>query len=111
LAFVLKTLASLSVLQVLFGFVGLFLVFLIPAAVVAFFKLRNRDLSAVLEGNTWGVNARMKLTRSQAKQFTQAPRHPGHLGKSTGPLLAFGLLVFLGFLAYYLWNNYHFLIS
>ena len=101
LAFVLKTLASLTVSKILIGFLSLFLAFFIPAALVAYIKLRNRDLSAILEGNTWGINARMKLTSAQAKKFTQAPRHPGFVGGVVSRWIAFGLSLGLLGLGYY----------
>lgn len=44
-------------------------------ALVAWLRLRRRDLSAVLEGSGWGINARMRLTRKLARQFTRRPRH------------------------------------
>jgi len=99
LAFVVKTLAGLTVGRVLFGLLVLFLAFLAPAALIAAIKLRNRDLSAVLEGNTWGINARMMLTAAQARQFTQEPPHPGGV-KSRLPWMV-GALLLVAALAYY----------
>ena len=47
-----------------------------PAAVLALLKLRRRDLSAVLEGAGWAINARMRLTLKQGRVFTMAPPLP-----------------------------------
>ena len=101
-AFVMKTLAGLTPIKILISFLALFLAFLIPAGIVAYLKLRNRDLSAVLEGNAWGINGRMKLTSEQAKQFTRQPRHPGYQAHFTRhlPWIAVIALV-LGALYYY----------
>ena len=101
LAFVLKTLASISPLKILFGLALLLFLCLGPAALVAYLKLRSRDLSAVLEGNEWGINARMRLTTIQARQFTQSPRHPGYVGSSMSWILIIGLIVLAGCLAYF----------
>ncbi|MCA9776438.1 MAG: hypothetical protein KC800_06980 [Candidatus Eremiobacteraeota bacterium] len=101
LAFVLKTLATLSPLRLFLGIFGLLFLCLAPAAVVAYLKLRSRDLSAVLEGNEWGINARMRLTTIQARQFTQHPRHPGYVGSSMSWILVIGLVVLAGCLAYF----------
>ena len=101
LAFVVKTLAGLTLSKVLLGLLGLSLIVLVPAALVAYLKLRSRDLSAVLEGNAWGINARMRLTPIQAKQFTQKPRHPGYVGSSMSWILIIGLIVLAGCLAYF----------
>ena len=38
--------------------------------------LCRRELSAILEGSGWAINARMRLTRKQGKAFTQRPRSP-----------------------------------
>ena len=46
------------------------------ALLVAWLKLRRRDLSAILEGSDWGINARMRLTHSQALEFTHRPDFP-----------------------------------
>ena len=55
---------------------GALLAVLLPTAVLAFIKLRRRDLSAILEGSGWAINARMRLTRAQSRQFTQRPAYP-----------------------------------
>lgn len=99
-AFILKTLAGLTVGKVLMGFLLMFLAFLLPAALVAFIKLRNRDLSAVLEGNAWGINARMKLTYEQARQFTQQPKHPGAVSSRKPAIVAAVVVLVLAALAY-----------
>ena len=99
-AFILKTLAGLTVGKVLAGFLIMFLAFLLPAALVAFIKLRNRDLSAVLEGNAWGINARMKLTYEQARQFTQQPRHSGAVSSRKPAIIATVVILVLAVLAY-----------
>ncbi len=44
--------------------------------IIAFGKLRRRDLSAILEGSGWAINARMRLTRAQARYFTERPPFP-----------------------------------
>ncbi|NLW50848.1 MAG: hypothetical protein GXY85_08430 [Candidatus Brocadiaceae bacterium] len=67
------TLAVLSVPLVVF----------VPTAIVAAIKLSRRDLSALLEGSGWAINARMRLDRHQRLQFTQRPRFPK--GATGGP--------------------------
>jgi cytochrome c-type biogenesis protein CcmH/NrfG len=51
-------------------------VVLVPTAIVAALKLRRRDLSAILEGAGWAINARMRLNRRQRRQFTRLPSYP-----------------------------------
>ena len=50
---------------------------MLPTAIVAILKLRRRDLSAILEGSGWAINARMRLTFKQAHVFTCRPLLPG----------------------------------
>jgi hypothetical protein len=105
LAFVIKTLTSLSIPSILFGLIAVLLISLTPAVVAAYSKLRSRDLGPVLEGNAWGINARMPLTAIQAHQFTQSPRHPGYVGSSMGMILVIGGIALAGCLAYFFRDN------
>ncbi len=75
-AFVIKTLAGLSAWAILGGIASILLAVLLPILTVAWLKLRRRDLSAILEGSDWGINARMSLTHSQAVEFTRTPDFP-----------------------------------
>ena len=59
------------------------LIVFVPTAIVAAFKLRRRDLSALLEGCSWAINARMRLDRQQRNQFTR--RLPFPAGATGGP--------------------------
>ena len=51
-------------------------VVILPTTILACVKLRRRDLSAILEGSGWAINARMRLTRRQSLFFTQRPEYP-----------------------------------
>lgn len=80
-AFVLSTLAGMKVWTILGVLFGLSQAILLPILLVAWIKLRRRDLSAILEGSGWGINARMRLTRRQATTFTNRPPYPpGSMG-------------------------------
>lgn len=61
---------------VLLGIGGAILAVILPITILAFIKLRQRDLSAILEGTGWAINARMKLTIRQAHFFTEKPHYP-----------------------------------
>jgi len=75
-AYITKTLAQVSWLTIVIGIAGALLVVMLPMAIVAFLKLRKRDLSVILEGSGWGINAPMRLTHHQARFFTQRPKYP-----------------------------------
>ena len=56
--------------------VGL-LVILVPTFLVAFFKLRKRNIGAILEASGWAINAPMRLTRGVRRLIIQRPWRPG----------------------------------
>jgi len=76
LAYITQTITRLHWYEIWIGIGGAVLAVLIPTVLVAVFKLRKRDLSAVLEGSTWAVNARMRLTHRLGRVFTHRPRRP-----------------------------------
>jgi hypothetical protein len=78
-AFITKTLSTLSWQGTLGGLTLAALAVLLPTAVFARLRLRARDLSSLLEGSGWAVNARMWLTGAQARTFTFEPRYPSGL--------------------------------
>ena len=98
LADITKTLSEAHPGAIACSVVGAILVVMLPTGVLAFLKLRGRDLSAILEASGWGINARMRLTRSQRLFFTQRPGYPaGSRGapKSRARLVAILLLLIL----------------
>ncbi len=72
-AFITKTLANLSLLKVVSGILTAAALVVVPVAILAWIRLRQRDLSSILEGSGWAINARMRLTRIQANNFTIRP--------------------------------------
>jgi len=75
-AYIAKTLSEASWLAVVIAVGAALLLVALPTSVVAFLKLRRRDLSAILEGAGWAINAPLRLTRKQANYFTQRPALP-----------------------------------
>ena len=94
-------------LAILLGVVGAVLVLMLPTTIRAYLKLRQRDLSAILEGTGWAINARMRLTQRQALTFTARPPYPkGVRGRhAAGWLIA--LLLFVAFAASVAWRLTH----
>jgi hypothetical protein len=74
-AYIAKTVSE-SPLSVVIGLLIAVLLVVLPTSLVAWLKLRRRDLSAILEGSGWAVNARMRLTRKQSRYFTNRPWYP-----------------------------------
>jgi len=76
IAYITKTLSGVGTGQILFGIGAAVMVVMLPASIMAFIKLRRRDLSALLEGSGWAINARMRLTFKQGRFFTSRPLLP-----------------------------------
>ncbi len=75
-AFITKTLSDLSPQQVLLGLLGAVLFVSAPVVLLAVIKLNRQDLSSMLEGCGWAVNARMRFDRRQRHQFTLRKEYP-----------------------------------
>lgn len=75
-AFMTKTFTGMQRSQVLLGFVGAAALVAVPVTLIAVLKLRRQDLSSLLEGCGWAVNARMRLNRAQRRQFTRRMAFP-----------------------------------
>jgi hypothetical protein len=102
LAFITSTLQQIGWQVLLFSVLALLLAVFIPLMLLAWVKLRRRDLSALLEGSGWGINTRMRLTREQAKTFTFTPGFPeGAIGTPRSRAIWFVLAVILIALAIY----------
>jgi len=99
LAYITKTLAALAWWKIAAGVGGAIAAVILPTIIVAVLKLRRRDLSAILEGAGWAVNARMRLDRRQSRYFTERPDYPrGSRGVRRhwfGWLVALALLIAL----------------
>jgi len=75
-AFITKTLSGLNSGQLIAGVLGAAAVVAIPVSLIAILKLRRQDLSALLEGCGWSINARMRFDRAQRRSFTRRVPYP-----------------------------------
>jgi hypothetical protein len=76
LAFICKTLSSMSALGIVISLVCVLAVLLLPISLLAIIKLQRQDLSSLLEGNGWAINSRLRLTRKQRKSFSRNGLYP-----------------------------------
>lgn len=76
LAYIFKSLADVGTLKLLIGLAIAILAVILPTSILSILKLRRRDLSSVLEGGGWAINARMRLTRNLSRTFTRRPAYP-----------------------------------
>ena len=76
-AYIAKTLTNVKSYTTILAVVGIaILAVIVPTCLIAMRKLRRRDLSVILEGSGWAINARMRLTFRQQRYFTQRPALP-----------------------------------
>jgi len=75
-AFITKTLADVVAWKIAVGIAAAVSAVMLPTSIIASIKLRRRDLSSILAGAGWAINARMRLTGRQGRFFTQRPGYP-----------------------------------
>ncbi|HOG49205.1 MAG TPA: hypothetical protein PKY10_01305 [Lentisphaeria bacterium] len=76
LAFITKTVASMSGLQIWITVLCAILALIFPITLMAAIKLSRQDLSALLEGCGWAINLRMRLDPKLRAQFTNFGVYP-----------------------------------
>ncbi|HPM77377.1 MAG TPA: hypothetical protein PK961_09815 [bacterium] len=65
------------------GFVGILLMISGPSMVIAWLKLRQRNLGPLLDANGWAINARVKINIPFGKALTGMPKLPGGAKRET----------------------------
>ena len=55
---------------------------------VAYLKMRRRNLGALFEGAEWAINARLRITRGLARLFTSDPTFPSGTRKERRDVLS-----------------------
>lgn len=76
MAFIVGTVKGLFTLQGLVAVVFVLGTLMSLSALLAWFRLRKRDLGTVLEACGWAFNLRLKLRRGHSYRFTRVPRLP-----------------------------------
>ncbi|MDK9724089.1 MAG: hypothetical protein OEL88_04310 [Sterolibacteriaceae bacterium MAG5] len=112
LASVLTGLLSLKWWQLPFALAALLLVVSGPAVIMAWFKLRSRNLGPILDANGWAINARAKINIPFGTSLTQLAQLPANAERSLtdpyaekkrpwGVYLAVGLVLLLAAFAWF----------
>ena len=73
---ILDGLVALSWWQVILVFVGIMLLISGPAMVLAWMKLRRRNIAPLLNANGWAVNANSKISIPFGETLTDLPKYP-----------------------------------
>ncbi len=75
---VMSGLFSLAWWQFPLVIVGLMLIISLPAVVLAWFKLRSRNLGPILDANGWAINARARINIPFGTSLTQVAQLPAN---------------------------------
>jgi len=110
-ASVLSGLFALSWWQLPLALAGMLLIVSGPAVVLAWFKLRSRNLGPILDANGWAINARARINIPFGTSLTQLAQLPPHSERALSdpyaekqtPWKAYGLVLAVLLLAVFGW--------
>lgn len=71
LASLMAVVSSMPWWQILVGIVAVVVVVSLPSVILTWFKLRRRDLSAILNACGWAINRQMRFSTLRARGFTR----------------------------------------
>lgn len=98
LASILAAVKGMSLAQILLSVCAVILVVSLPSMILAWFKLRQRDLGAILNASGWAINRPMRFSMKRAKAFTVcAPNPHAWLFKILVCLVLWAVAAFLSF--------------
>ena len=63
--------SSMSWWQMVVGIAAIVVVVSLPSVILAWFKLRRRDIAAILNAGGWAVNRQMRFSMARARGFTR----------------------------------------
>ena len=84
--------------QAVAAVVAIILVVSLPSVILTWFKLRRRDLGAILNAGGWAINRQMRFSMKLARTFTKCAR------TSEWWLYAMLLAILLGLAGYTVWT-------
>ena len=69
-ASLMAAISNMTALQIAISIVALILVVSLPSVILTWFKLRQRDLGAILNASGWAINRPMRFSIKRARGFT-----------------------------------------
>lgn len=87
--------AGLPVWKLLMGVAAIILIVSLPSVVLAWFKLRARDLGAILNACGWAVNRPLYFSMGLARTFTRPAKMPAGAAVARDPYASHGCLKFV----------------
>ena len=70
-ASIMAAVSSMTPLELVLSVFAIILVVSLPSVILAWFKLRKRDLGAILNASGWAVNREIRFSMKRARGFTQ----------------------------------------
>ena len=67
---------GMGALQIALSIVAIVLVVSLPSVILMWFKLRQRDLGAILNAGGWAINRPMRFSMKRARAFTKCAGNP-----------------------------------
>ena len=101
LAGLMSAIAGMTWWQILVAIVAVVLVVSLPSVILTWFKLRKRDIGAILNASGWAINRPLYFSMKRARAFTICAPNP--FLKLVLTVLV--VLVLVGFGAYWCWNS------
>jgi hypothetical protein len=87
--------AGLPLWKVLAGVAAVILIVSLPSVILAWFKLRARDLGAILNAGGWAVNRPLTFSMGLARTFTRPAKMPMGAAVARDPYASHGWLKLL----------------
>ena len=103
MAALLSAVKGMGPVQILIAIVAVVLVVSLPSVILTWFKLRQRDLGAILNASGWAINRPMRFSMKRARAFTICAPCP-----YAGVILwaiALGLWIAAAVLGYQFWHQ------
>lgn len=75
-ASIMAAVSGMTYLQIAASVVALVLVVSLPSVILTWFKLRQRDIGAVLNASGWAINRPMRFSMRRARTFTKCAGDP-----------------------------------
>ena len=69
-ASLMAAISNMTALQIAISIVALILVVSLPSVILTWFKLRQRDIGAILNASGWAINRPMRFSIKRARGFT-----------------------------------------
>ena len=75
-ASLMAAISKMNAFQIAVSVVALVLVVSLPSVILTWFKLRRRDLGAILNASGWAINRPMHFSMKRAREFTKCAGNP-----------------------------------